>query len=350
MNAALALLAAGLFGSCCARQEIQDWTSHSVTAVALSIDGRLAYTATEIGPIKVWDVLHGRRIRSIAKPPGCGDVLAFSRDVRLAISKSGDGETAVWSLATRRILSTLNPGKPLNPDKQESTAWAAAFSKDAKYVFVDTERWYEDDMGVHDVGDGSVWNLETGKKIVSHYFPLGHGARFLEKTNRVLLDGSTYDLATGNRTGALAEDPMSGYGDEAVSDDGRMAFTLSRSLANNMAGPYLGTIWSISTGKPVGRLRGSCEKLQRGEFAPNSQVLITWGDKGLIEEWNTATQRRIRDLAGLAGDVVAGSFSGRGGLFIAADEKDAAIWNVKTGRRIRTLLAPPGQKRPKTKA
>jgi WD40 repeat protein len=61
-----------------------------VTAVALSADGRLAVSASWDKTLKVWDVVSGRELHTLAGHTKGINAIVLTADGRLAVSASDD--------------------------------------------------------------------------------------------------------------------------------------------------------------------------------------------------------------------------------------------------------------------
>jgi WD40 repeat protein len=78
-----------------------------VTSVAVSPDGRHAFSASDDGTVAVWDLDTGEFVRTLAGHQGAVTSVAVSTDGRLAVSASYDDTVAVWDLDTGELLARI---------------------------------------------------------------------------------------------------------------------------------------------------------------------------------------------------------------------------------------------------
>ena len=77
----------------------------NVQSLAFSPDGRLAFSHSSEGMVKLWELATGKELRSL-DAPGRG-LLAFSPDRRFALSSAGNyelGELNLWDVTTGKEL------------------------------------------------------------------------------------------------------------------------------------------------------------------------------------------------------------------------------------------------------
>jgi WD40 repeat protein len=79
----------------------------AIVLVAVSADGRIAFSGGYDGTLRVWDVASGRCLRTLEGHAGPLLSLALSADGRAVISGGYDGTLRVWDVASGRCLCTL---------------------------------------------------------------------------------------------------------------------------------------------------------------------------------------------------------------------------------------------------
>jgi WD40 repeat protein len=94
------------------------WTleghTHGVDSVVVTLDGRLAVSASWDKKLKVWDLHTGREIRTLTGHTGIVNDVAVTPDGRLAVSVSEDKTLKVWNLCTGQVVVTLLTDASLN--------------------------------------------------------------------------------------------------------------------------------------------------------------------------------------------------------------------------------------------
>lgn len=99
-------------------------------------------------------------------------------------------------------------------------------------------------------------------------------------------------------------------------------------------------IWNVRTGRLVRTLNSvhSKKSVKTLAVSPDSSILASGGDDKNVILWDLKTGRRTRTIAAHTAAVNAITFS-RDGQTLASgsDDKTVRLWNVRTGSRLRTL-------------
>jgi WD40 repeat protein len=257
--------------------------------------------------VKIWDAGTTRNPRDLLRLSAPTRSLAFSPDGRWLVTSSGHmtkgGEVKLWDLATGQERWTV-------PDQ---VAWLtnAAFSPDGRSVVV---RGY--------YGGVDIRNAEDGRKRPSPSGLAGRDIRrlaFSPDGRRLVtagyasgdkLDVAIWDLTTGQRLRSLGDWAHTGsLGGLVYSPDGRRVATISDEreaiirLRDAESGQAIIRIWDADSG----------------------QMLRSW----------SAHSRSIRlPVGGLA-------FSQDGRMLASFTRGEVKLWEVDTGRRLKTLTAYP---------
>src|SRR5262245_8270003 len=139
----------------------------------------------------------------------------------------------------------------------------------------------------------------------------------------------------------------------AISPDGR---TLAASS------PKVVYLWDLKMGGPPRRVRGHPQGAGPVAFSPDSKLLAVaggwWPESKdfAVRLWDVASGREVRRLEGHAGAVAALAFSADGKRLVGASTAErgegegkparrgrAGVWEVATGRVLRTLDCPEGE-------
>ena len=183
-----------------------NWVGHAV----LSPDGKtLAVVQPMAATFQLWDVATKKELPAVADPfKDRVDVRAFSPDGRQVIASNPSGPLRVWDVATGKKVRDY--GGPAHG------AWAAAFTPDGKRI------------AVARFDDVDVIDRETGKSIHDfggHTGGIGFvgfatNERFVSSSS----SGLVWDPRSGKKLGAFAGHPNGTYAD-ALSPDGKWIAT-----------------------------------------------------------------------------------------------------------------------------
>ena len=211
--------------------ELRALETHNGTVrcnIALSADGRLAVSASADNTLKVWDVVMGRELRTLARHSDKVMGVALSADGRLAVSASMDKTLKVWDAAMGRELRTLTGHSDEVIDVALSTdgRLAVSASKDKTLKVWDTATGHElltfsghsdavkcvalsanGRLAVSASMDETlkVWNMATGQTISTL------SARAYLLCCAITLDGRT--IVAGDALGAVHFLELAGVGE-----------------------------------------------------------------------------------------------------------------------------------------
>ncbi len=99
-------------------------------------------------------------------------------------------------------------------------------------------------------------------------------------------------------------------------------------------------IWNVRTGRLVRTLNSvhSKKSVKTLAVSPDSSMLVSGGDDNNVIMWDLKTGRRVRTIPAHKAAVNAIAFSSDGKtLASGSDDKTVRLWNVRTGSRLRTL-------------
>jgi WD40 repeat protein len=91
-------------------------------------------------------------------------------------------------------------------------------------------------------------------------------------------------------------------------------------------------IWDPATGRELRRIQHG-SSLDTAWFSPSSTYLVTVGDNGRSRVWRADSGTKVAET----GSAARGAFSKDESWFVTSGEEDAALWDARTWRKIRTM-------------
>ena len=338
-----------------------------ITDARLSRDGKLLATASQQGPIELWDVGSRRRLvgfRVSRDAPSATNSVSFSPNGRLLLTTHSDGSARLWrdgNLLTRISSASSGfldaefwpDGRRIVTASDDNTAQIrdagsgavlrvlrghlgpvrrAAFSRDGKYV-----------VTASDDATARVWDAATGEslaQLIGHTGPV-RDASFSPGGKFVVTAGDTTARLWEPRQGrSLAV--LRGHSDFVLSatfnKDGRRVVTTSSD----------GTVRVWNADPKVVVLSGHTDRVNGAAFNPDAGRVVTASDDRTLRIWQSSSSRGLRvlgtsklvDPAGRrlpSSPFVDAVFSRDGDVVAGAGRKGAAIWDSRTGKLLGAL-------------
>jgi WD40 repeat protein len=310
----------------------------AINSVLFSTDGKRALLHG--GDVSLWDLSMGREIRRFPSNTVLPThVVALSQDTAAQLSAvAEDGGAIIWDLVSgREIQRRQVAGEGLRVLSYFNSASRATLGEFKKGAL-----WTSDkDVRLVDMVSGrEICRLRDGQGFPSVAFSLS-GSRAVVASD---WDLTLWDLTTGQKIRRVEldsyatrnETPISAI---AVSRDGRWALA---SVEN--APPEL---WDFSTGRRAHRFSGELKKADlRDEYAtPTGSAAFSldghvaaiagWDESVLL--WDLNGQKEMRRFGEAGNHVDAVKFSADGHLLLTQGRRYWAIWDVRTGRKIRSI-------------
>jgi WD40 repeat protein len=293
-----------------------------VTAAAWGPDGKRLASASKDGTIKLWDP---------GQDPGgfflrdtwqwSGGQPIFSPDSRRLVV--GD---VVWDLPGRKVLRSPRDPAWHGPDGKTGIRWAS-FTADGRRF-----------AGTYPGGMSRVWSTETWQPILDFSTPdVGYSRVFSPDGRRLyvgILGGvKVYDAETGKELRLISR-PKLTITSMAVSPDSRWLATGEQSVQGN--GPT--RLWDADSG----RQEREFDDAGNLTFSPDGKLLGISGLDG-VKLWDVATGRHVRTLHGYRPRLGVVAFSPDGRRLVGNGGDALQLWDVETGQECLTLQGPGGR-------
>jgi WD40 repeat protein len=289
----------------------------SVSAVALSPDGKTLASGSKDETVRVWDLVTGKELQRWLHEDTAymATVYAvnFSPDGKTLASGRGDS-VRVWDLAT---------GKELMRWLHEDTVYAVSFSPDGKILASGSQ-----DSTVR------VWDLATGKELYRLAHEAGIAAISFSPDGKALVSVSwdktvrAWDLATGKELERLPYE----HSVEAISlsPDGNL-------LGSGSEGNTV-RVWDLATGKELHRMSHEAA-VNAVSFSPDGKTLVSGSEDATIRLWDLVTSQEPRRWShDSTVRAMAVSFSPDGRTLASGNvDNTARLWEVATGKELKRL-------------
>ena len=235
-----------------------------VTSLALSANGKLLVSGSRDKTIKIWDARSGKEILTLTGHIGYVNSVAITPDSKTIITGSQDTTIKLWDIQTGKEIRTLRG--------HTSLVDSVALSPDGRAI---ASCSWDTTIRVWDLGSGQLrWEF------------IGHSARVLSfaisPDGRILVSGSldtrikVWDLQTGKAIRTL-EGHWGWVKSLVISRDGK---TLISASYKEMR------VWNLETGELIQVLNGHINLINAIALSRDEQVLVSGGEDGNIHVWS----------------------------------------------------------------
>jgi WD40 repeat protein len=290
-----------------------------VSGVAVTPDGRRALSASGDRTLRLWDLGTGQTIRTLEGHTGFVSAVAVTPDGRRALSASGDRTLRLWDLGTGQTIRTF--------EGHTGFVLAVAVSPDGRLA-VSAASLPDRALRVWDLDSGQTLRMLEGHTgFVSAVAATPDGRRALSASGDRTL--RLWDLGTGQTIRTLEGHSVMVYA-VAVSPDGRRAVSGSHDRTLRL--------WDLETGQTICILEGHTDSVSAVAVTPDSRRALSASGDRTLRLWDLGTGQTIRALEGHTDFVsaVAVSPDGRRALSASADGT-LRLWDLGTGQTIRSL-------------
>jgi len=245
-----------------------------INSVALSSDGRFAVSGGDDATIKLWDVSTGKQLRTLTGHTKRVTTVALSPDDRFLLS-GGKKKIKLWEVSTGKLVRTFG-----GAFSSQNYVISLQFSPDGRRA-----------LSTNNDGEMIYWDVSTGKAL--HVF---------------------------NK-----EEEKKKYAANAVfSPDGRLALQGHKGVMK---------LWDLTSYQLVKEMKKHADPIRALTFAPKDYMVLTaTGDT--FKYWNFQTGREVRSFQGESYGPVFITPDGKG-LFSASGRQTAVLQDSDTGKVIK---------------
>jgi RNA polymerase sigma factor (sigma-70 family) len=217
------------------KEEVVRMTRHgNIYALAYSPDGALLASANHDGTVSLWNARTGANVRHIDAHENRVWDVAFAPDGKTLASGGEDGTIVLWDPNTGKAIRKL--------EGHRNHVSALSFSRDGKKLasadMEDTLRKAPDPDGLMDTI--RVWDVASGKQLLSLKTPLTHSVRFTPDGQR---------LISGDRAGTVH-------------------------------------VWNADTGKSLTTLKGHSGPVMYVHIDAAGRRIASAGEQGALQIWS----------------------------------------------------------------
>ena len=305
-----------------------------LTTARFSPDGKLIATlgAVRDRSVKIWDAASAQPLITLGGHAANIESFTFSPNSQLLITISEDGTAKVWNIARDRLQTVLEREKDEYVDPK--------YSPDGKYILVN-----------HWDGTARVLDAETRKELFRWSGNIWElDAAFTPDSKRLLIldKSSTFHLLELPSGKTLSEFQFpSGVAYFTLSPDGQRVLVSDSVQEGAAYDPEVyktAQVWEVASRKLLLTLKGTYERLGRGLYSPDGQIIAFPDGWTEIRLWEASSGKPLGFIHPKKSDsetyvVHTMLFSPDSKLIaVTADNVPKIfIYEAKTGKQVLTL-------------
>ncbi len=293
-----------------------------VIEAVFSPDSQTIATGSDTGRVQLWDAKSGAKRLDTEGHSTHAFSLAYRPDGRALASAGNDGRVNIWDAGSGARLQTI--------DGFTFELTSVAFSPDGELLlardWANTQIW--------DPKSRALLRIIPGDQPGSRALAVSRsGSLFATGTDKARIQ--VWDLRTGTLQETLGSytdpgDGLAGVVSIAINpDEHSLAYSLEY---------YILEIWDLTSGKRLADLKGHYGTIVALDYSPDGQTLASASVDGTIKLWNAHSGDLLRTITGVSTEVKCLAFSPDGStLASGAGDKSIRIWNVSSGTLQTTL-------------
>lgn len=291
--------------------------SHVVNAVAVTVDGQRAVSASMGNTLKVWDLETGHEVRTLMGHTAGVSAVAVTGDGRLAVSASWDTTLKVWDLTSGAEIRTLEG----HAGPVHGVAVALLRQRVISASHDQTLKIWDLEAG-HEVG-----SLQGHTASVSAVAVTADGGRAISASADNTL--KIWDLNTGQVTRTLQGHSVRALA-VAVTTDGQRAVS---AFADGIL-----KVWDVASGREISTLHGHTGGVLSIAIDVDDQRAVSASADGTLKVWDLGSGRETQTLTGHAGGVLGVGISryGKQRAVSACADHTLKVWDLDSSHEIPT--------------
>ncbi|MFF3358071.1 protein kinase [Streptomyces sp. NPDC002917] len=273
-------------------------TGH-ISAVAMTVDGRLAVSGGEDGRVVAWHPRDRRIVQLFTSPRDHVYYVAVSEDGQVALSGTADGLVTAWDIGSGRTIGRweAHPGAVLG----------VAVSADHRYGL---SRGQDVSVKIWDLREGELrWVLRGHREWIG-------AARLSDDSRFVVTGGADAAVRVWRTADGQCEVVLTGHTDAVVdvlpSPDAR------RLLSCSVDGTV--RLWDVVGARCVHVLAGHVGIVRSLAVTPDFRLAASGGEDRKARLWDLTTGRQLRAFTGFSDAVTHVALAPDGTLLLAGDE------------------------------
>lgn len=291
-----------------------------------SPDGSMFASGGDDGTIRIWDAETGDCLRTLQGHQGLIWSVAWHPDDKILASGSDDQTIRLWDTQTGQCLKTES---------------IAGYS-------VGCVAWSPDGIILASVGADArirLWDGQTGQQIRSMS---GHTTWIYSLAWSP--DGTVLASCSGDRTVKLWN-PITGNCLKTLQGHQEPIWSVSWSSDGNAIASgsldQMVRLWNPQTGDCRHTLKGYTNVIRTVVWSPDGKFLTSSSTDNTVRVWEIETGQYLKTLTGHQGWVLSAAWNpiprsslysqGAAGLVASSGRDSTKIWDVQTGRCLRTL-------------
>jgi WD40 repeat protein/serine/threonine protein kinase len=306
-----------------------NWPVHTLR---FSSDGRWLASASQDGPIRLWDVASGREVGVLGSKTGGDTNITFCPTRSLlaaAYWEKNQGLVRVWDTVGRCEVAVFRtPGEYCQ---------ALAWSPDGRLLaaHISPEDSEKD-------GRMLVWELPTGAVIADAPADIMDASLdFRPGTSQLVrryrATPWVWDLKAATEVSRFerAKAPCACL---SYSQDGRRLAVGYREPDSSVR------LWDVATGQRIAAMGGHTNTVEKVVFSPDGTRLASCSMDQTVRLWNGITGQAVAVLRGHTGEVRRGGFTPDGKYFVSAShDRTLRMWNSANGELVTVLRGHDGR-------
>ncbi len=289
----------------------------SVTAVAITPNGKQLISGSKDNTIRIWDIETGENTNTLKGHEGWIQAVTVTPNGDQVISGSTDGTVCIWDIKTGGKLKTLKGHK--------TAVYALDVSLNGKQI-----------VSGSDDGIIRIWDIDNSdnNKILNGHWGSVRAITIIPNKKQVVsgsADGTIriWDMETGESIRTLGQYGVSIYA-IALSPNGKQIVS-----GSNDGFVY---IWDIETGKILKTSERHKKAVDTVAVTSNGEQIVSGSKDCIIHVWDITTGKKLKTMSGQKSEVYAVALTpNRKQVVSGLKDGTIRIWDLKTNKILRTL-------------